>query len=668
MAIFIPEWTRISGRNLQIKRVLNTLEDTCIVRRPIHKSTGVPELFIQHPTNGWLALAVSDLPFAMLDPGQLFETEGKAAFEQFMTEFRAIDDGFGRTENPLEKLLLMWSCSSEETRRLSSHYLPRFGIRLLSKEQFALIGNKLIPRLLAPLSEEGTESLLGHFFPEAEIPSVCTTRRSFHRDNSAKLTRFFLDSQQEWASKLDLETPLEQADTARDFSVRLVNGVAGSGKTLIALNRARLLADLFPQQKILVLIHNTPIVADIKHRLHKAYGSIPGNLEIATFYSWAAQQWQRLFHRWPQMPKSPKQVQELIEHYRSRWPELKVTDAQLLEELDFINATLISSENHYLDANRTGQGFSLRSKERSQVWAIYRAVTAALAQENLLLWSALPRDICLAEQLDALEKYHHILVDEAQFFAPSWFQVVKLSSAPDAQLFLCADPNQGFMKNRLSWKSIGLDVIGRTKKLRKSYRTTQAILRAASHLLTLSTQGDPEDYLEPDFVGMDPGTPPLLIYSASPQDAVDQVANDVAKIANQGTVPLSQVLVLYGDKINKTLLVQEIGKQIGHEKIWWLNKTEHKKQPPNGHEQDYLRVANVDSATGLEANIVILIGIENLLADADLSGIAADERAPQKEENARKLYMAMTRAGQCLILVASQRVAVEVENVFQRPS
>lgn len=668
MAIFIPEWTRVSGRNLHIKRVLNTLDDACVVRRPIRSVTWAPELFVQHPESGWLALAVSDVPFAMLDPGQLFEAEGRATFEQLMAEFRAVDEGFGQAENSLEKLLLMWSCSSDETRRLSSHYLPRFGIRLLSREQFSLIGSKLIPRLLAPLGEEGTESLLGHFFPEAEIPSVCTTRRSFHRDNSAKLSRFFLDSQQEWASKLDLETPQEQADTARDFSVRLVNGVAGSGKTLIALNRARLLAELFPQQKILVLIHNTPIVADIKHRLHKAHGGIPGNLEIATFCSWAIQQWHRLFHRWPQMPKSPKQVPELIEHYRVRWPELKATEAQLLEELDFINSALISSENHYLDANRMGQGFALRPKERSQVWALYSAVTAALAQENLLLWSALPRDICLAEQPHALEKYHHILVDEAQFFAPSWFQVVKLSSAPDAQLFLCADPNQGFMKNRLSWKSVGLDVIGRTKKLRKSYRTTQAILKAASHLLALSTQGDPEDYLEPDFAGMDPGTPPLLIYSASPQDAVDQVANDVATMANQGIVPLSRVLVLYGDKINKTLLVQEIGKQIGHEKIWWLNKSEHKKQPPNGHEQNYLRVANVDSATGLEANVVILIGIENLLAVADLPGVAADERALQKEENARKLYMAMTRAGQCLTLVASQRVSADVESVFQRPS
>ena len=135
MTIFIPEWTRISGRNLHIKRVLNTLDDACVVRRPIRCSTGAPELFVQHPANGWLAITVSEVQFPTLDPGQLFESEGRADFEQCLAEFRAIDEGLGLLQNRLEKLLLMWSCSSDETRRLSSHYLPRFGIRLLSKEQ-----------------------------------------------------------------------------------------------------------------------------------------------------------------------------------------------------------------------------------------------------------------------------------------------------------------------------------------------------------------------------------------------------------------------------------------------------------------------------------------------------------------------------------------------------
>src|SRR5207245_8199723 len=107
--------------------------------------------------------------------------------------------------------------------------LERFGVRLVSREQFGQLGCKLVNGLLAPITDQAAQSLLGTYFPEAEIPAVCTTRRFFRRDNSAKLGRFFFDHEQEWASKLDLEAPAEQNATARDFSVRLVNGVAGSG-------------------------------------------------------------------------------------------------------------------------------------------------------------------------------------------------------------------------------------------------------------------------------------------------------------------------------------------------------------------------------------------------------------------------------------------------------
>lgn len=105
-----------------------------------------------------------------------------------------------------------------------------------------------------------------------------------------------------------------------------------------------------------------------------------------------------------------------------------------------------------------------------------------------------------------MEKYDHVLIDEAQFFAPSWFQAVRLAMCERSSLFLCADPNQGFMKNRLSWKSVGLDVSGRTtKKLRRSYRTTQAILASANRILAQYAQGDPDDFLVPDLSGMEPG-------------------------------------------------------------------------------------------------------------------------------------------------------------------
>ena len=469
MAIYIPEWIRISGRRLHIKRALNSLDDTHVVRRPLRPGAGPADLFIAHATRGWLALARVEATYAQLAPAQLFESEARTRFLQRIAALQ----GLGAAPEPGGRappaLLLMWACNAAEVRSLTQALPPLAGLRLVSKDQFAEAGAQLVSESLAPLAQGVEQALLGTYFPEAEIPEVCTTRRFFRRDNSAKLGRFFLDVDQEWAAKLDLEIPALQNLAARDFTVRLVNGVAGSGKTLIALHRALLLAELFPRQGLLVLVHNTPIVADLKDRLHRMRGTAPANLEVNTFFGWAAQQWRRSFRTRLQVPDNPRLVPHLVLQHRAQWHDLKPSNTQLAGEIDFINEALIADEAGYLAASRAGRGFALKPKERALVWALRQAVTAELREARLRMWSAVPRDICLNQNgHQRLRKYHHILIDEAQFFAPAWFEVAKLSMESGGQLFLCADPNQGFMKSRLSWKSAGLDVSGRTRKLRKS--------------------------------------------------------------------------------------------------------------------------------------------------------------------------------------------------------
>lgn len=55
---------------------------------------------------------------------------------------------------------------------------------------------------------------------------------------------------------------------------------------------------------------------------------------------------------------------------------------------------------------------------------------------------------------------------------------------------------------------MGLDVAGRTRKMRRSYRSNAAILRAATRLLAREVKDDPDDYLSPDFAGMEEGVAP----------------------------------------------------------------------------------------------------------------------------------------------------------------
>lgn len=657
MALFIPEWQRVSGSELQIKRVLAMLDDAHVIRRPLRPQAAPADLFVQHPAKGWLALAVSPLSFSELDPAQLFERLRRTEFEQRLVALSALGREHDDSPHGMAVLVVMWSCTSDEARVLAREHLVRHGARLVSREQFMQLGIKLVGGLLEPLPEHCAQALLGRCFPEAEIAPEQTTQRFNLRDNSARLQRFFLDCEQEWAVKLDLDLPEEQAQASTNFSLRLVNGVAGSGKTLIAVHRALLLAELFPAQRVLLLIHNTPVVADLQDRLRRTRGALPPNLEVMTFFAWGTRQWQRMFGHWPQMSND---LPALVRHHRLRWPELKLDDGRLAGEIDFIDETLIGSEEEYLAANRTGRGFALRASERGEVWALREAVAAALRQRGEMAWSALPAAIAGAGRRHAaLAQREHILVDEAQFFAPSWFAVVKLSLAPRGQLFLCADPKQGFMRHRLSWKSAGLDVAGRTKKLSRSYRTTRTLLKSASAMVDSLAPDESGDEVQPDYAGMEAGVRPLLLYAASPQDAMDRLVNEIDVLAGEG-LPLDAFLVVFGDNVNRRALYSQLAQRLGARRVWQLNEGAQKKAPPGVDGADCLRVAYLDTATGLEGIVVFLIGIESLFAVED----ADDERG---DERLRKLYMAMTRAGQKLVLLSSRRLPALMEAQFDMP-
>jgi superfamily I DNA and RNA helicase len=81
-----------------------------------------------------------------------------------------------------------------------------------------------------------------------------------------------------------------------DFRLNIINGVAGSGKTLILLYRLRLLYHLYPKKRFLVLTHNRPLSRDMESRFSRLEGELPENIEWHTFNAWC-------YHHWPVQPQ-----------------------------------------------------------------------------------------------------------------------------------------------------------------------------------------------------------------------------------------------------------------------------------------------------------------------------------------------------------------------------
>ncbi|TAG46812.1 MAG: ATP-binding protein [Betaproteobacteria bacterium] len=680
MARFIPEWTTVNTRERALKSALGSLSDEHVIRRPLRQRGCVADMFITHPALGWLALAIEDVDYASLNQGNMFDADADARqdFEARMASLRALsnpqpnDEALDDAAIPV--LVIMRRCTTQETQQFANHCLLQYGVRVVALERFEALGTKLVERMSASLSHSRIERLMSEYFPEAEIAAVQTARSVTRHAEASRAPKLFLDIEQEWASKLDLEQALpdEQASVSTDLSVRLVNGIAGSGKTLILVNRALMLSELYPEQKILLLIFNTPVVADLKAKLRAIRSSFPENLEIATFHGWAVNRWHVQFGRYPQF-LTGRVLETWFKTKSDSLPKSPLTPSQLLDEIDFINHSLIVDEAAYLQVARLGRGFTLRAEERRAVWQCHIAVTQALKTANKHLFSQLaPVLLRSREGEPALARYDHVLIDEAQFFAPSWFELVKHVLRPGAHLFLCADPNQGFLKTRLSWKSAGINVVGRTKRLHKSYRTTRAILESANRLLVgLSVSGD-DDYLLPEYAGMPDGERPRLVYVKSSQDAVDKLV-ELLRDVHGGTraVRLSATLVIHGDSIYGSNLASRLRATPELGSVWHMNsdgigkhgKSE-KHEPPDGYGKDYLRLVSITTATGLEAAIVFLIGLESLLLGYRPHGMAEEAWEVEQVERRRKLYMAMTRAGQRLVLISADELPIEMESLF----
>ena len=121
----------------------------------------------------------------------------------------------------------------------------------------------------APVETVWLEKIRQRFTPEVVVPAEMTVRPPHPRRLEAGLTDYLLDYNQESAVKADLDIEPEGQALSNDFRLNIINGVAGSGKTLILLYRLRLLYHLYPKKQFLVLTHNRPLCHDMQ-------GSLPG--------------------------------------------------------------------------------------------------------------------------------------------------------------------------------------------------------------------------------------------------------------------------------------------------------------------------------------------------------------------------------------------------------
>jgi superfamily I DNA/RNA helicase len=503
-------------------------------------------------------------------------------------------------------------------------------------------------KFLPPLALDGIwlEKLRQRFTPEVVVPAEMTVRPEVKRRREAGLTDYLLDYDQEKAVKLDLELPADDQALSSDMRLNIINGVAGSGKTLILLYRLRLLLHLYPEKRFLVLTHNRPLSRDMESRFTKLEGRTPENIEWRTFNAWCRQYWGKT-QKWkdPLTMSTRKKIMDEI--WRGHLQDTTISAQMFQSEVDWLKDQVPMSRKDYLSIERRGRGFRLNEELRQQVFDSLMAYQALLKSQDKLDWGDVPRLLWKFTESGEvkLPEYDIILIDEAQFFAPLWVKLVRKALHPKSgHLFLVADPTQGFLGRGASWKSLGLEARGHSHHLRRSYRTTREIMQFATLLYRLRVPEDKDDdVLIPDILNMPNGAIPEILSLTSSQDEVARVANEVELLVKQG-FPKKHLLLLHIDGTGVKRLIQAIEDRLGKGAAIDAKET---------FPGDYVRVTTINAGAGLESQIVFLVGLRQLFEEEQSLRLSDEEREMLIRDNSRKLYMAATRAGQRLVLTYS---------------
>ena len=647
MAQLIPT-TPLQGSTPELIRLFNLLKrlpDELVIRQRLPSLHGPGPDFWLAQENRVLFLAVSPATPQAAERAQqpdLFGGQARPVGEQAEARLSAFLSEAAEQGLPTAVLFPNLTNRQVQAARPAAAASVWLGKEWLTPDQFSTWVNG---RLSSPLSPIRFDRLRARFTPEVLVPAVFTVRQPIERHTEAGLGAYLLDYDQEQALKIDLNLPQAGQSAAQDFQLRLINGVAGSGKSLIVLYRAHLLRRLFPHKRILILTHNRALIFDLRRR-YRQLSQGDRQVELHTFLGWCRRYWPA-GKAWRPMIRYRERLELATQIWHEQLRDTAVSEQQFLEEIDWYKDQLLFNEADYLAADRTGRGFPLNESMRRRLYAAMTGYHDTLQQRQKMDWGDVPRQLWRYwhEGTVGLPRYDIILVDEAQFFAPLWFEIIKRILAPDTgHLFLVADASQGFLKRGQSWLASGLEVRGRAHRLTKSYRTTREILDFATLLYRTRLPEDEEEIVVPDLDHMPPGLLPVILPLTSEQDEVTRVINEIRHLAQNG-VPWRDMLLIHASWEEVSSIIARLNRVFGKDTAVDPAQTD----PYNiGHDQ--IRVCSLNAATGLESPIVFLMGVRALYEREQSVRLSDEERLALIRDNTRKLYMACTRAGQRLVI------------------
>ncbi|MCX5742493.1 MAG: AAA family ATPase, partial [Proteobacteria bacterium] len=144
----------------------------------------------------------------------------------------------------------------------------------------------------------------------------------------------------------------------------------------------------------------------------------------------------------------------------------------------------ITTRDAYFKASRAGSPKTLKRAERAAVWEGLAAYRAELDRRKLVDWTDVVRKVRQHIEQTGATQYRAIVVDEAQDIDPEQWRLLRvLAPQKDNSLFITGDAHQRIYGRPIALSHFGINIRGRSYRLKINYRTTEQVLRWATKLL-----------------------------------------------------------------------------------------------------------------------------------------------------------------------------------------
>ncbi len=517
------------------------------------------------------------------------------------------------------------------------------------------VGWKGLERLASHLPAEAYERLcalaLGEPVPTPE-PSAPSSGPFAHPDAQRRFR--VLDDQEELRRALDFPWdqwivflhPAQRGVVERRFGgPAKLYGSAGTGKSVVAMHRAARLARAATGRVLLTTYSKTLAV-----RLEQAIGELlpksdPARerLTVRHIHSVAVEIW-KAHHDYPFSAARGEEVSRALEAAaRSTGASHEFTTAFLRSEWDaIVDPWGLSSWTAYKGFSRAGRATPLGAKQRLQLWAIFAAARAELRAVHKATWSELCHEA--ARNVAKASPYRHVVADEIQDFGPAELTLARALAPKEVDdLMVCGDAGQRIFVRPIALSRCGIDVRGRSTRLKVNYRTTEQIRAFAEKLLPRIDEGEESDS-ERRTLSLLRGVEPVVVahrtIEAETAGLVDWVNGLQAEGYRPGDIGIfARTDALLRERVEPAL-----------RRLGLVPHTLRDESPPTVKD---VAIGSMHRAKGLEFKAVAVVGCDHdVMPPAHVLREQADDgdREELIEQERQLLYVAATRARERLLL------------------